>query len=352
MDAVHKVIPKSVEEMDEAWFNSIFGGKLRGLRRLRVVHGTATKVHFELDMETAEGIKPQRVWVKTGLEPHSKQHGHDVVYAGETFFYRNLGGKYETRTPACFYAESDQDGHSAIVLDDLGTQGATFMEPAEAGSPDLVARGLEAIARYQAASWMRPELYAIDWLRNGGSFTQGNAIGWVWNEEHFKDYSTRPRFKYCAKELQDRDRLLKAHTIIQNERLRDEPWALSHGDAHFGQAYVMPDGEVRLIDWQCVQIANYAQDLAYFMVGGLTVEDRRKHAKDLVAHYVGKLGEFGVARPPTVEEAWAKFPPYLVHGMGWVMCFVELQPEENCAAMTERFSAAMIDFKALEALGV
>jgi hypothetical protein len=31
---------------------------------------------------------------------------------------------------------------------------------------------------------------------------------------------------------------------------------------------------------------------------------------------------------------------------------VELQPEENCAAMTERFSAAMIDLKALAALGV
>ena len=79
--------------------------------------------------------------------------------AGETFFYRNYGGKYETRTPTCLFADSDEAGNSIIVLDDLCKYGAEFMEPTIAASPEIIGAGLEYIARYQAASWMDPALY-------------------------------------------------------------------------------------------------------------------------------------------------------------------------------------------------
>jgi hypothetical protein len=306
---------------------------------------------FELDFEQ-EGApnRLETVWVKTGLEPHSKSIGTDVVYAGETFYYRNIAGKYETRTPNCYLADSDAMGNSVLILDDLGKYGARFIEPTTAGSPELVGRGLEAIARYQAASWMSSELYEMDLLRSGGVFTTSDCLAWIYDRDHWADYSTRPRFQALDPRLRDRELLLRAHSVLRNEWLRREPWALSHGDAHFGQTYTLPSGEARLIDWQCVQIANYAQDIAYFMVGGLTVEDRRQCGRDLITHYVAKLREFGVEDAPSADEAYALVAAYLVHGIGWAMCMVEMQPEENCVAMTERYSSAMVEMRSLEVL--
>jgi hypothetical protein len=33
-----------------------------------------------------------------------------------------------------------------------------------------------------------------------------------------------------------------------------------------------------------------------------------------------------------------------MHQVSWVMCLIEMQPEENCAAITERASAAAMDY--------
>lgn len=107
---------------------------------------------------------------------------------------------------------------------------------------------------------------------------------------------------------------------------------------------MLPSGEARLLDWQCVQVANYMQDPANLLVSGLTVEDRRRHDRDLVAHYVTNLRRFGVQDAPSVEDAYQALGAYLMHQVSWVMCLTEMQPEENCAAITERASAAAMDF--------
>src|SRR5690606_15374334 len=127
-----------------------------------------------MKLEVVEQGRPreQRVWVKTGMESvNNAIEGHTRIYAGESFFYRNLGGRFETRTPRCFFADTDAEGNSVLVLDDLETQGAQFIEPVDAQSPDVIARGLEAVARYQAASWESPELKAHDYLMQGGFYT-------------------------------------------------------------------------------------------------------------------------------------------------------------------------------------
>jgi hypothetical protein len=344
MAQVSTPIPTKVEQLDRAWFDAVLDEEITGAQILEVIHGTATKVKVQLEIASPAAEPGTRVvWVKTGMEPHSKSIGTEKVYAGETFFYRNYGGKYETRAPTCFYADSDGDGNSVIVLDDLGKLGVRFTDAIQPGSPELIAQGLTAIARYQAASWMDPALYEVDWLRRGGSFDVADCLAWIYDKAHWEEYSKRARFQNLAPPLRNRDLLLKAHTTLRNDWLRREPWALSHGDAHYGQLYSLPSGEARLIDWQCVCIANYAQDPANLIVSGLSVADRRRCDRDLIAHYVGKLREFGVQRPPSVDEAYQALRAYLMHQVSWVMCMVEMQPEEVCAAITERASAAAMD---------
>lgn len=344
-------IPLSVEEMTTGWFNSALEEDIAGSRLLEVIHGTATKIKFELDFRLPDGtLDTQIVWIKTGLEPHSKSIGTERVYAGETFFYRNFGGKYETRTPHCYFADSDDEGNSLIVLEDLGKIGAKFYEPTHAASPDVIAAALEGIARYQAASWMAPELWEHQWLREGGSFDRANCLDWIYDPAHWEDYKERPRFQLLHPSLRDRDKLLAAHSRLRSEWLRRGPWALGHGDAHFGQIYSLPNGEVRMLDWQCVQVSNFMQDPANVIVSGLSPEDRRSTDRDLVKHYVSKLREFGVVDAPSAEEAFELLGAYAMHQVSWVMCMVEMQPEENCMAITERASAAAMDYGTVDIL--
>lgn len=344
-------LPTRVEQLTTDWFDSVIEDKIVDANVIEVIHGTATKVKVDLAFGRPDGGTDNRlIWVKTGFEPHSKTIGTERVYAGETFFYRNYGGRYETRTPDCLFADSDDDGNSILLLDDLCKLGAQFQEPTVAGSPDLIAAGLEAMARYQAASWMDPELWKVDWLRNGGSFDAGNCLDWIYDPQHWDEYQDRPRVQLLHPSLRDRDRLLEAHTRLRRDWLRRAPWALSHGDAHFGQLYSLPSGEARMIDWQCVQVAHHMQDPANLIVSGLSVADRRAHDRDLVAHYLGKLKAFGVDAPPTLEEAFDNLKVYCMHQVSWVMCIVEMQPEENCAAITERASAAAMDYGTLDIL--
>ena len=340
-------IPRSVEQIDLAWFRQFMPMSLIGAQVDTVIHGTATKVKVRLSPIRGTEFF---VWVKTGLEPHSTSIGNERVYAGESFFYKEFGGKYETRTPDCYFAETDDDGHSAIVLEDLDAHGAKFVEITDPATPDLIANGLEYIARYQAASWMDPELYQIDWLREGGAFSAANCLDWIYNPEHWNDYSKRPRFYAFPEPLRSRDKLEAAHRKLRNDHLCRAPWALSHGDAHYGQIYTLPNGEVRLIDWQCVQIAHYAQDPSNLITSGLAKEDRRRHERELLAHYADCLKGFGVENPPSADEAFDEFKRFLMHQVSWVMCLTEMQPEENCVAIADRAGAAAMDHNTVELL--
>jgi hypothetical protein len=109
--AMTKKIPASVTELDTEWFDTILGG-VEDATVVKVIHGTATKICVDLRFKPPHEPAGRRVWVKTGMEPHSSDKRMDNVYAGEAFYYKNLAGKYDTRTPECFYAETDTEGHS------------------------------------------------------------------------------------------------------------------------------------------------------------------------------------------------------------------------------------------------
>ena len=198
---------------------------------------TATKICAEVTFDPPRIPQVRRVWIKTGMEPHSADRRIDNVYAGETFYYRNLAEKYQTRTPKCYFAATDREGHSIIVLDDLEALGERFISPTEAGSVAYAARAIGAIARYQAASWIAPELHAVEWLRTGGSHRAYDFISWLYESSHWHEYTQLPRFQKLAPELRDRELLIRAHRRLQDEFWPKTPWALAHGDCHFGQTY-------------------------------------------------------------------------------------------------------------------
>lgn len=341
-------IPRQIGEVTTDWFRAALGEPVDNSRILQVINGTATKLHVELSYA---GSRPtETVWVKTGFEEHSHRIGQESVYAGEIYYYQKLAGAYDTRTPDCLYAAHEPDtGNSVVVLRDLLDLGARFTDPVQGLTPEVTREGLRAIAAYQASSWMDSALAADDYLSGGGSWITGDVIGWLYSPDNWALQSTQPRFEALPRRLRDRSLLRDTHRTLQQEWWAANPFCLSHGDAHVGQTYVLPDGEVRFLDWQCVMKAHWAHDVSYFLISSLPIEDRRAHERELLRVYLADLAGRGVA-VPDFATAWEGYRANAFHGIGWALCKVEMQGEDICTAIAERFAAAVVDLDSVDAV--
>jgi len=349
-------LPQNVDEITTAFIAHALAkaglGAVKASKVLKVVHGTATKIHIEASLADANGALTTRTfWIKTGFENHSHEIGQETVYAGEVYYYSKLAGRWDTSSPKCFFAEREADtGNSFIIMDDLLPLKPRFFEPVDAISTDLTKGAMKALARIHASSWMDPLLKSDPWLSSGGAWVQSNVIGWLYSDDNWAFMESQPRWSVLPAVLRDRDLLRETHMrLIHDWRGNVTPYCLSHGDAHVGQGYVLPDGEVRLLDWQCVTKNSWANDVAYFLGSALAIDDRRAYEKDVLDFYLRELSALGVAAPP-MAEAFELYRAYAFHGIGWVCCRPEMQSEENCAAIAERFAAAVLDLDAIGAV--
>jgi aminoglycoside phosphotransferase (APT) family kinase protein len=130
------------------------------------------------------------------------------------------------------------------------------------------------------------------------------------------------------------------------------PPVLVHGDAHYGNTFVLPAGAVGLCDWQAVAAAPWSHDVVYFVTAALSIEDRRKSERDLLAGYVGRLRALGV-EPPDPDTMWMSYRKAAMYGFYvWLVNPAEWQPEHVNTAATRRFAAALEDLDVFAALGV
>jgi len=150
--------------------------------------------------------------------------------------------------------------------------------------------------------------------------------------------------------LGDRSRVERGFRALW---IRDEsgPVALAHGDAHIGNTYLDARHQPAFLDWQAVCRAPVFYDVAYFVTGSLSVEDRRAHERELIRHYTDALASSG-GPCLDLDEAWLDYRRYALHGFLWAVTPPVMQPLERVRAMSDRHTAAIGDLESLEALGV
>ena len=108
--------------------------------------------------------------------------------------------------------------------------------------------------------------------------------------------------------------------------LEDGPRTLLHGDTHIGNTYRVDgegDGdETGLLDFQLSLRGCYSRDLTYILTTALSIEERRKHERELIEFYLGELTRGGVERVPTMDEAWLLHRQSALWGLvvGWLTC--------------------------------
>ncbi|RBR09650.1 uncharacterized protein FIESC28_09762 [Fusarium coffeatum] len=156
----------------------------------------------------------------------------------------------------------------------------------------------------------------------------------------FGDEKIRPP---VAKELLDPDRVKRAFQALWTFADADQKYfSLIHGDDHIGNTLIFKDGTPGFIDWQGLQYGPSILDVSYFLMGCLTVEDRRQHEKTLIETYLEALHKEGGPKM-TRDDIWEDYKRYCMQGFLWAMTPQAMQPDEAVFAMAERYSAAIMD---------
>ncbi len=131
------------------------------------------------------------------------------------------------------------------------------------------------------------------------------------------------------------------------------PPTLLHGDAHIGNTYLLPDGDVGFLDWQVARRGNFALDLGYFLQGALTTEDRRRSERALLEEYRDALG-LPADELPSPDEVWLRYRASVAHGLTLWLCTASAgelwQRPDIALALAQRYSAAYEDLQTAAAI--
>lgn len=270
----------------------------------------------------------------------------------EVRFYQQVAPTLAARTPACYFAEVEpESARFVLLLEDLAPRRAG--DQMAGCSVDEAALALEELAKVHAPRWGDPSLQRLDWLhrRDPAALEALAAMfpflysGFV--ERYDERLSARVRrvgdafFPHLGAYLTPRGGAL----TVQHADYRVD-------NLLFGRP---PDDPVAVVDWQTVTLGPGAADVAYFLGGSLDVEDRRRHERALVRHYLEVAAAHGL-EGYGVDDLWPEYRRHaysgLVMAVGAAMMVERTsRGDDMFLAMAERHCAHVEDMGSEALLG-
>jgi hypothetical protein len=237
-----------------------------------------------------------------------------------------------------------------IVMEDVTARGGDPRDATRPMTPEQVGNGLRGLARLHSRYWQFSAATepGLAWVQTWAP-TEGFQAG-------LRAY-TPTGLQRAGTLLPDAVRRHDGDAIVDLwaryvAQLHREPVTLLHADAHIGNTYVLPDNDVGFLDWQVVRRGAWPQDVGYFLMGALTVADRRRCEADLLAEYLDALDVPDASRPRP-DEAWLHYRASAAYGLAiWLSTLGTdgYQRREVSLALAERYAAAFVDLDAEQAL--
>ena len=225
-----------------------------------------------------------------------------ALYRREYEFYRDLGSRVPLRTPALYHAQFEPGSHRfALVLEDL--RGLGVVDQVAGATPAQARRAIRALARMHGAFWNRthePPLAAFYDSTNPRLRPIVQTVylaSLVRTLEHSGD-----RFSSTTRQLAE---AFGMNLTYHAATLAACPQTFTHGDYRLDNLFFAQDGtdDVAAIDWQNSGRNCGIYDLAYFLIGNLTVPVRRQIEREVAEEYHDVLLGAGV-RDFTWDECW------------------------------------------------
>jgi hypothetical protein len=213
----------------------------------------------------------------------------------EVLFYQKLAEHVRMRVPDVYVARTRaKDGAFILLMEDLVEAGCGISDGTVGVRADPAAVALEDLAALH--------------LRFEDPARRAAEAAWVKAPSH-SDYGQILLRQALA---QHRDRLsanfieIAELYIERGEALHDVwqrgPRTVIHGDAHIGNLFD-DAGRTGFLDWGIINLSTPLRDVSYFLTMALSIEDRRKHERELLAHYLAVRAASGHS-PIGWDEAW------------------------------------------------
>ncbi|WP_077033206.1 phosphotransferase [Pelomonas sp. KK5] len=350
-------LPRHLSEVTPEWLQGLLrhrhpGLVIEGMDVVEVRNSHTTKLRLALDLNEAgraAGI-PRHVCLKSNW---SEGFESGDICELEARFYFMMQGHLKAPIPRTWYADWDDDGRGRgiIVMEDLGVADGEFGHSSHHLGVDGVAKGLESLAVLHGALWDSPLLRQQSWL-------QTSMATPVDTEQVLRMYNyiainlAKPAYQaFLPRWIYDQpERFAHAFDeLAEFARSQPGPHCLVHGDSHQGNSFLRANGERVWHDWQLARQGQPWRDITYFMLGALTIEERRASATDLIRHYREALMATGARDVADQDTAWDHFRRWPVYGMQAWLGNVD-QWGQTGMHMVERFFAAAEDMESIELL--
>jgi thiamine kinase-like enzyme len=364
-------VPESLDDLTPDWLTLALSkagvlprGRVTATRPERVgqQYGfTGVVARVEVDYEDEEGRPPRSLIAKLpmaqdAVSAYRKRQERDPALldryydrsAREVRFYRSVPVAF---APRLYYGEADDARRRVVLLlEDLtgGRQGDAL----DGCSVDDAARVIEEVAPFHARWWGEHAPVA--------EFPPAVTDDPRTRQERFSAHLS-PFFAahgdHLSSDLAATVEALGSRLGAVACALEAGPQALIHGDLHLDNMIFSAGGgrSVVVLDWQTVGVGPPAWDVALFLVGSLSAEDRRAVEAELFDRYVGILSAHGI-RDYSAEDLRRQFAPaLLVMLSGTVVWLAALDRDELTARERElqqralgdgRLGAALLDHDA------
>jgi hypothetical protein len=342
------------------WFDQVLAA---GGERLRVKSFTPKRVgtgqigdtyRFSLVCEGAAGTHQRTIVGKfpsEGIE--SRQTGIALNnYLREVKFYQHLAKTALIHTPRVYFTDINEQTHDfVLMMEDLA--------PAEQGdqlrgvSMEQALLVMDEAAKLHASHWEDEAIEELPWVSGTRaapvSPATPEAIGALWGAFCGR-YGAR-----VTPEAKTVGETLCQH--IEAYFNRGGPRALAHMDFRpDNMMFASAAGgyPVTTLDWQSIAFGTGATDVAYFLAGAITVEQRREHEKALTGRYLDRLSQLGVkgyTRPDFERDyAGGSFQLFLTAFYAAVVVTQTARGDDMFFQMLNGATAQIQDTHALERL--
>jgi len=357
-----KSLPTLLEDVTPQWLTDFLSTSQPGVKVDRIefrdtTWGTATRLRFKCEFAPGRDASlPRQLFLKSFLmNPGAAgvENAPVSMFQCEVNFYRSMRPELALETPRIFGCEIDEgSARFVVVMEDLIAKGARFGVATRPYTVDEVSAVLDTVAALHAHYWESPRLESeFSWLETHLTGPNADYFRQLGNQLLLQEYKLSPyKTEIFDPEQYTPDLLWSALWKGQAINESQTPTVL-HGDVHVANSYVLPQGGGGLLDWQLMRKGCWAHDVTYLIVTALEPDERRKHERDLIAHYLAALSRLGV-EPPGLDEAWLLHRQNAIWGvMMWLLTPTPLYDRERLTRLLQRERAAVEDLETLRALG-
>ncbi|KAI2606627.1 kinase-like domain-containing protein [Hypoxylon sp. NC1633] len=257
---VTKWLPTTPEDISADWLRCVLR---RNVQRIEVtstvLDQTAGKVFVNIEYDNGS---QEALCLKGSFNPEMMaMEGYgdilEAMYTREVDFFNHVAPTLTAvRLPKVRWAGANTKQPQAIVvMEDLTKHGYTFGSTVATWSIDRVKAGVEQLAALHAVP---------NTIKN-----KERTVAAI--KKHFT--TKNPRFIY-----------------------------LIHSNPPPSNTFINQNDNPSFLDWQTIHISAAFYDLAYFVIGTLSIANQRKHKLSILTYYLKELAKFGGPRLSTRDE--------------------------------------------------